>query len=453
MQEDKSQTKKTTSPRNAWLTPVQRCVLSGLHNYPEVEHADFPLAPEDPKVVPQRCFFPTRKDLTMKEVEGIKSTKQYAHWPTFAPQSFLAVVAESVVMRAAAKEGRWHQVNNSWLAYLLGVSMLVRPVGSKAWTLSLGTVGGTAGRAMAVEEVALAGTRYFTIPDSTTVQWLPVVDESLLEAALIKWMSPLHLFVKHKGLESMLIKKGSSYFTLASDPQPLLKAAAANAFHALPEPALIELASYLGIQATGALFEKLWALVRHELSELADHAVLDILAKRIAPDSSYTHSFFSAPLVKEADGEQDGAVLEGHIKSKAIVQECFNGGFAAKCKAVRSGAGLASSSGRGRGRGRGRGASAQVHAREAPQLTSHEFSLDDARSWLPPARRALPKDLPDGRWLIVVSGPGSRSRSFQLYGERKALAMVLKFAWDGIGTLLGQSCPHQWILDEGEDIQ
>ena len=118
--------------------------------------------------------------------------------------------------------------------------------------------------------------------------------------------------------------------------------------------------------------------------------------------------------------------------------------------------GASGGTGKGRVRGRGRPAkgnsssstTAITTSRLASQLEVHGFSVEEARSWLPPGC-SLFNDLQNGRWLVAVEHIGTRSRSFQLHGERKSLAMVPRFAYEAMLPWTGHDCPHGWIMDEG----
>jgi hypothetical protein len=209
------------------------------------------------------------------------------------------------------------------------------------------------------------------------------------------------------------------------------------------------------------MFDMLWAMVKHALPHLSSDGILEVLSKRLQVEASYTPAFFSDPMVQEAFGEEDAKVLNEHIKvakDKAVELKQFKESFTAKSKALRGGAGAAGGKrGRGRGRGRGTGesnsSSSSQAQRLAPQLDVHEFSVEEARSWLPAGRASLSKDLVNGRWLVVAKGVGSRSRSFQLYTERKALAICLKYVWVSCEVFSGQPCPHQWIIEEGDEAE
>ena len=167
------------------------------------------------------------------------------------------------------------------------------------------------------------------------------------------------------------------------------------------------------------LFFQLWQLSKHLLPDASDADLLEIIGKRLQPDQSYSTSCFEDPLVQGAFGEEDGGQLSGHIKEakmKHVMVEDFTMSFTEKARQQADTRGRCG--GRGRGRSRGRGASSSsganpVQQRVAPQLYVHQFSLEDARQWLPPVRCSLGKDFVNGRWLVSTSGLGTRGRSFQ----------------------------------------
>ena len=464
VKENTEQASKLLSPQATWLAPIQRQVLNKLHRYQEIEHADLELSANDPRKIPHSLYTPKKANASDPAICTIQSTRQKADWPSYTPQSSLALVARSAVMKDACSCSMWHNVCHHWLSCLLDINMLVRRHGSHDWLMSLGSVRGVAGLALPVQQVSVGTQVYYKIATGLQMQWLSVCDISEWEAALIAWCSPLHMLVKHKGTpaSAKLARKGEGLFRITSPAKPLMQTAAANAFHQLGEAAVTQLAGHVGADCNGTFFDKLWQLTKHLLPDASDADLLEIIGKRLQPDQSYSTSFFEDPLVQEAFGEEDGEQLSGHIqeaKLKHVMVEDFTKSFTEKARQQADTRGCAEGRGRGRGRGRsrGRGASSSsgdnpVQQRVAPQLGVHQFSLEDARQWLPPVRCTLSKDLVNGRWLVSTSGLGTRSRSFQLYGERKALAMVLLFSWEVAAPWLGSGCPHQWILDEGVDI-
>ena len=462
VQEQKSQASRLISPQTAWLSPVQRKVLGSLHSYEEIGHAHVSLGADDPKQIPRHWYFPKRADLSDPQVLNIVSTRQIPSWPIFTPQSSLSLCAELVIMRHASAEGRWHLVGNSWLSCLLDLGMVVRRSGTEKWWMSLGSVRGMAGLGMAVERIQICEQAYFAVAVPVQYEWLPILDVSDWQGCLVQWQSPLHLLVQHAtpAAQSMLMNRGAAVFKLDTVVGNILETAARACFHNLSEAALMQIASHTGARCVGSLFDKLWCLTTHVLPSLNDQEVLTIMSKRLQRESCYGTAFFEQPVVQEAYGEEDVKELEGHLKETkdiAKVLEIYTKTFTEKVVKLK---GTSGGAGKGRGRGRGRPAKGSssssstptiTTSRLAPQLEVHEFSVEEARSWLPPFGCSLSKDLQNGRWLVAVEHIGTRSRSFQLHGERKSLAMVLRFAYEAMLPWTGHVCPHDWIMDEGAD--
>ena len=329
---------KILSPQAVWMTPVQRGVLSKLHRYEEVDHDSIQVSEGEPSVLQNRMYYPTRANLSVPTVKGIMSTKPAAHWPTFTPQSALAMVAEMVAMKAAAQNHASHQTCNVWLACLLDANMCIRRVHTQTWWLCLGTVRGTAGLAVPLHEVSVRGNAYFHIGDKPAVEWVVVLDEGKWEASMLTWLSPLHLLLRHKDAASDLLKSGRSCGCFAHGAMPLLQAAASNCFHSLGQAGIAQLAAHYGIPCEGSMFDMLWAMVKHALPHLSSDGILEVLSKRLQVEASYTPAFFSDPMVQEAFGEEDAKVLNEHIKvakDKAVELKQFKESFTAKSKALR----------------------------------------------------------------------------------------------------------------------
>jgi hypothetical protein len=468
VQEQKSQASRLISPQTAWVSPVQRKVLGSLHSYEEIAHAHISLGADDPKQIPRDWYFPKRADLSDPKVSNIVSARQIPSWPTFTPQSSLSLCAELVIMRHASAESQWHLVCNSWLSCLLDLGMVVRRSGTKRWWMSLGSVRGMAGLGLAVEGFQVSGQEYFTVAVPVQFEWLPILDVGDWQGCLVQWQSPLHLLLQHASpsAQAMLMQKGVPVFKLSLEVGNILETAARACFHNLNEAALMQIATYRGARCVGNLFDKLWCLITHTLPSLSDQEVLTIMSRRLQRESCYGTAFFEQPVVQEAYGEEDAKELESHLKETkdtAKLQEVYTKTFTEKSVKLKGASGgPGPSRGRGRGRGRGRPAKGSSSStttttiippgtRLAPQLEVHEFTVEEARGWLPAFGCPLSKDLQNGRWLVAVEHIGTRSRSFQLHGERRSLAMVLRFAHEAMQPFTGHACPHDWIVEEGAE--
>jgi hypothetical protein len=60
----------------------------------------------------------------------------------------------------------------------------------------------------------------------------------------------------------------------------------------------------------------------------------------------------------------------------------------------------------------------------------------------------LHKDMFNARWQATHCLWGSFSRSFNLYGESKALMLVAQWSWRCHLEHTGQACPMEWLLKE-----
>ena len=244
IKENTEQASKLLSPQATWLAPIQRQVLSKLHRYQEIEHDDVELFADDPRKIPLSPYTPKKANASDPAICTIQSTRQKAYWPSYMPQSSLALVARSVVMKDACGSGTWHNVCHHWLSCLLDINMLVRRHGSHDWLMSLGSVTGVAGLALPAQPVSVGTQVCYKIATGLQMQWLSVCGISEWEDALVAWRSPLHMLVKHKGTpaSAKLARKGEGLFKITSPAKPLMQTAAANASHQLNEAAVTQLA-------------------------------------------------------------------------------------------------------------------------------------------------------------------------------------------------------------------
>ena len=106
--------------------------------------------------------------------------------------------------------------------------------------------------------------------------------------------------------------------------------------------------------------------------------------------------------------------------------------------------------------GRATGAAGQVSktkkrktqdARLPPEPQASKLALEDCTAFCPEGCK-LYKSVWDNRWEISVPLHGMISRSWILYGEKKALAKCLAWAWHVTEKAGGKPCPFEWIANE-----
>ena len=201
----------------------------------------------------------------------------------------------------------------------------------------------------------------------------------------------------------------------------------------------------LDISAGVGLCEKLVALTRHLLPDITDQEVLSILQKRLVlpgiEAAMYLDEEDTAGILQSEEREvskfkqdtdnnnnnlepfnQSVVDFAGKIRTKPGIKPC-----AAKAKATRKKSSSSSSTPTVPAAG-------QVVISE---LEAHNFAPSIAR---------VAKDLYNSRWLVTCSA-GTRSRSWTLHGERRALGLVLQWAWAQHCCMTGEDCPWAWVTE------
>ena len=315
------------------------------------------------------------------------------------------------------------------------------------------------------EEMEFMGDTFFfpdLQADHDAVEWLVVLDLGEWQMQPIAWHSPAHLRVaaNWKGLPF------PSAAAATGDPVSLVVGAAQSAFFQLPKAFLDQIGSILGagIREGSSLFETLHQLCRHVLKQ-EDKDLVPILGKRMLKPLDDTIQVFDdeefranidASDLREVDKFRDD--LKAGRKSVASFEESF-GSLCRKHGATSSAAASSGSSappgqadsgrgkGKGRGRPRGRGidkSEPKVQARSLP-VPADELSQEDALLFMPPGATIF-KDLKNNRWRASMMHYSPKSRSWPLYGELKAFALVCHWSWEKCEVLTGAKCPHEWVL-------
>ena len=232
-----------------------------------------------------------------------------------------------------------------------------------------------------------------------------------------------------------------------------MDAAALCGFGRLSKTTLHALAKHLHapLESGASLSETIKALVKHILPGTPDALLVDILFQRMAADDVghsevFENEFFLDNLDKSDKEEVEAfackaktARAEMDIYSKEVCQ------LAATIYAAKSGGkAIAVKAGRGGAKVRSGGASSSRAG--ALPLPADQLSEAEANAYMPEGSR-VHKDVANNRWRASCSPGGLRSRSWPLYGEKLAFALVCDWAWQQTAPITMKENPHVWIKD------
>jgi hypothetical protein len=275
------------------------------------------------------------------------------------------------------------------------------------------------------------------VPDfeagSLAMSWAFVLSEEDWEAQLLSWHSPLHLLCEGHDARICVAKTTGL-------PMSLLQAAARLAFHDLPLATIHKLGHRLKLGSVGdhSIYDQVEQLVRNSLPLISDATMLDIMRKRVKQDTISTTDMLSAPDIVAVFGDDEEEVKKSYETRErdSVTMQPYKNKLKILASKVREATAATLPKSRRRG--------------TAPATINDDelFTESAARNFAPSTCKVY-KDFFNARWLATTSG-SSRSRSWALYGETKALALVLLWAWEVHSSLHGESCPFGWIRKQAE---
>lgn len=186
------------------------------------------------------------------------------------------------------------------------------------------------------------------------------------------------------------------------------------------------------------MYEAVRALVTFVLPGLTAAEVIHIMAARTFERMVIEPEFFELEVLRGCFGEDDQKDVDQVVIREQSQSDSPNR------KSLHAHVQRLRRKTRGAG-GHGEGSSSIApRARGRPTFVSEpgEYSQEEAQLFLPEGAR-LSKDLSNWRWLVVHPPFGTRSRSFNLYGSAKALALVLQWARANEVLRTGEPCPHE----------
>jgi hypothetical protein len=462
--ETMEQKSQVVSNTRLWVTPIQSAVMSSVHKYEVADHTKYqPRAERLPRRVHKRMFNPSsvQPELPLRAIRG---SNRVATWPTYNAAGIARQFANTALWcHCEDSPGDWDLVERLWINNLLSCGMVVRKksAGADQWLISLGSVEGGPALGWKCEVAKVAGCTYvrplLDLGSSPPYLWLVCLDPECWECLPIQYVSPLHMLLGAElAAEGSSSKSSSSSARAAStlkgcwgkatgEACTLFQGAALQCFPDFPHALLLKLAGAMGVDVvTGCTtFSVLHSLIRYAWPSVSDDEVLRILSKRYAKDESLSEELLSEPAVRECFSEADLKEVEAFQKKQADLpnkpsaQELLD--FRAAVAA-----------------GRATGAAGQVSktkkrktqdARLPPEPQASKLALEDCTAFCPEGCK-LYKSVWDNRWKISVPLHGMISRSWILYGEKKALAKCLAWAWHVTERAGGKPCPFEWIASE-----
>ena len=254
------------------------------------------------------------------------------------------------------------------------------------------------------------------------------------------WLAPLHLLLLDPGCKPQIAGM------TASQMRPLLEVAAACAFWDLPESFITKVMADVGLDTSGTLLSKMQRLIRNTLGgSISEEELCSILMQRLAVLEKPADDWMAQDDLRAELDDADAQEVES-FQSRKEEQQQKHATYRREFHALHQRLHPPRPVPGGRGRGRGGEGGPSNTARLAVGTLPDEGLTQSMASPLVPAAAAIHKDTFNGRWRLTCRAPYSDvlsgiSRSWGCHGDKVALIMVLRFAWDQWCDLTGNSCP------------
>lgn len=264
----------------------------------------------------------------------------------------------------------------------------------------------------------------------TNMMWLVVLDIKDWECQPCTFVSPLHASLLSSAFSPAITAKPTGPI------ESLMSASAASCFHDLPEAAISMFSKDLGLvpEAPADLYSKLVALIqcsRPNINDVELHSIMELRARDKQLDSFELLNTEGIYNFLDDESKKEVKEFKKDFESRAASAKPYKERLKAHGEKV-----VSAKAEKPAGR-------ARKKQKPLNPGDGEVFTEEMAKQFLP-ADTSLCKDFSNQRWLIKRNNM-TRSRSFELYGDFKAMCLCLHWAWSLHEAATNQSCPFPFI--------
>lgn len=455
VQEDRCQANRRMTPHRMWFTCLHKSILSGVHNYAEVDYNQCPLevARSFPRQPRRETFDPAKGTDPWQMLGNIANTSDPT-WPTYTPESSVSRVADLKLLEVASLEGSWAIIQDAWLCKLFLPAMLVRRSETQTCWFVLGLMGSTAALGWLAETCEVGGELlYRPCLDRPTGQrpWelLCVLDVASWQALGYRWITPAdHAFACSQPSGALGPPSRSGWAIAVREWDTLKREAAMLGFGRLNTTTVTMLCKHfkVDVRSKSSFVDKLVALLVACLPDFTTEQIAEILLARLQEveqdedvallQSEEFKSCFDPSDWKVVDAAADKAEqnddLDGRFKKGLHdwLDEHHNKRAAKRlCKKGPPPP--------------GEPMPAELPRPEAP------YTEAEAAAYMPNANWRVWVDAEANRIQVRHKTLGSKSRSWVEHGYDGALGQVANYAYDKEAWSRGvpNENPHTWMKE------
>lgn len=451
--------KKYRRVEKCMAAAVSRRVLSTVHDYrePALDCAPPRMSVKLPAATWRAA--PTASSLPFSHLVSPSASVPW-HSPGAANWSLSA--ADLALLRDTAASSQYDMLGGAWLSAVVKPKhqLLLKFPDGDQWFFAVHGFADSSVLLLPACEGRLPGGGAFWVPDLQTSEphLKPLFTLAGISALCYEWKAP-SAQVKMCAAASGMKPAIRAFDALGIGPASLQECAARMAFWNMEKSTLGMLAKYWGmtVPVGSSLFETVWSLVKFSLPHLDEAQLLSVMQRRVA-QLEY-NSLFSQELLAVDEAvevldksdehrirQEQHTCREHNIQREAFKTECHKRAaevrekqttVAKKNKHKNSVASGSSSGG---------------YPARIPKWPPNNIPLVEAKR-LAPEGSSLWSSLQHGNWQGHYPPYPRCSRSWQRYGEYRALMLVLQHLWrwklwdQGLSP---KDCPIAGVFDEGE---
>ena len=255
-------------------------------------------------------------------------------------------------------------------------------------------------------------------------------------AQTIEFLSHLHGSVLGQGIGPGIWAK-----VVEKEDLSLIAAAAKNCFMGMNEASIKTLCSrhLVAVEPADDMFKTLHKLISKVLPGVSEEQILNIMQKRISSKSLEVAEILATDEMAECFGN-DADQVKSYCHQVSHETEDLSSFKEQVQKLAQQFKPVPKVVSKPKPKNKGKHSAAQPKARD-PDLEL--LDEESAKKFIPPGSRLF-KDYYNGRWLGFCRGV-TRSRSWQMHGDFRAMSMVISWLWKTSAEEDGHVCPYPWI--------
>lgn len=433
-------------PERCMASVLARSVLSRVHAFEDVQaSASSESATER---LSRRCFVPDPEASSLP-LGKIVDNRPTTTWVSPNASNICLKDADLELVRYAKNAQDWTIIDRAWQGILLQAKhrIVFRRAGEpEQWFFAGHAWRDSAVVAFPAVSMQLEGSNETYYERGTALQnpvFFVVADIADIEAVSVSFRSLAWQFAQ-SAEASKLQPKVRAFAVAGRRPEPLLKVAAREALWSVDKASLMLFARYSGfaVSAGSSLFDTVFDLCKAQLPELDDDAILRSVCRRVSLMQSRQQWSGELAQADEAmevlDRQGEKAMASAKSQQADLVKETevFVKDDSAKANTVRGSAkSLAKKSKAALG--------SATYPRRLPTWPEHNIDMKSARGLLPTGA-TLWRDIRYGNFQAHYPPFPRVSRSWNKYGEKGALTLVLEDVWDSFlfeHALPRNACP------------